>query len=221
MGNKPARKGRSAADFLPEKLTLPALKEAAADCRGCDLYKNATQTVFGEGPRKTAVILVGEVPGDQEDRQGRPFVGPAGRILANALAEVGLARETVYVTNAVKHFKWEPQGKRRKHKKPLASEIAACRPWLNAELTVTQPKIVVCLGLTAAQSVLGRPIRLGDERGKFLSGATGPETFVTIHPSSILRHPEREQQKQEYARFVRDLKLVQQKLLQFPTDPAA
>jgi uracil-DNA glycosylase family protein len=222
MENKAqARKGRSAADFLPEKLTLPALKEAAAGCRGCDLYKNSTQTVFGEGPRKAAVMLVGEVPGDQEDRQGRPFVGPAGRILADALAEVGIARESVYVTNAVKHFKWEPQGKRRKHKKPLASEIAACRPWLSAELTVTHPKIVVCLGLTAAQSVLGRPIRLGDERGKFLSGGTGPETFVTIHPSSILRHPEREQQKQEYARFVRDLKLVQQKLLQFPTDPAA
>jgi uracil-DNA glycosylase len=121
----------------------------------------------------------------------------------------------------LKHFKWEPQGKRRKHKKPLASEIAACRPWLNAEFTVMHPKIVVCLGLTAARSVLGRPIRLGDERGKFLSSATGPDTFVTIHPSAILRHPEREQQKQEYARFVTDLKLVQQKLLQFPTHPAA
>src|SRR5438270_7865967 len=125
MGNKPEAHHRlSAADFLPEKLTLPTLKEAAAACRGCDLYKNATQTGFGEGPREAAVVVVGEVPGDQEDLQGRPFVGPAGRILANALAEVGLARETVYVTSAVKHFKWEPQGKRRKHKKPLASEIA-------------------------------------------------------------------------------------------------
>jgi uracil-DNA glycosylase len=212
---------RSAADFLPPSLTLPALKAAAATCTGCDLYKRATQTVFGEGPRKAAVVLVGEQPGDQEDKVGRPFVGPAGGILRKALAEAGIPLSQVYVTNAVKHFKWEPQGKRRKHKKPLASEIAACRPWLDAEFTVTQPKIVVCLGVTAAQTVLGRPIRLGDERGKFLASLAGRETFVTIHPSAVLRHPEREQQKHEYERLVADLMQVQHKLLQGPTDPAA
>jgi uracil-DNA glycosylase family protein len=212
---------RSAADFLPATLSLPALKEAAADCKGCDLYKRGTQTVFGEGPRKALVFLVGEQPGDQEDKMGRPFVGPAGGILKKALGEAGIALPTVYVTNAVKHFKWEQQGKRRKHKKPLASEIAACRPWLNAELTVTKPKIVVCLGVTAAQTVLGRPIRLGEERGKFALTASGFDTFVTIHPSAVLRHPDREQQKQEYAQFVTDLTRVKQKLLQFNSEAAS
>jgi DNA polymerase len=212
---------RSAADFLPPSLTLPALKAAAATCTGCDLYKRATQTVFGEGPRKAALVLVGEQPGDQEDKTGRPFVGPAGGILRKALAEAGIPLSKVYVTNAVKHFKWEPQGKRRKHKKPLASEIAACRPWLDAELIVTRPKIVVCLGVTAAQTVLGRSIRLGDERGKFLTSLAGRETFVTIHPSAVLRHPERELQKQEYERLVTDLKQVQYKLLQGDSDPPA
>ena len=204
---------RSAAAFLPPSLTLPALNAAAADCTGCALYKHATQTVFGEGPNKAAVVLIGEQPGDQEDKVGRPFVGPAGGILRKALAEAGVPLSKVYVTNAVKHFKWEPQGKRRKHKKPLASEIAACRPWLDAELTVTQPKIVVCLGVTAAQTVLGRSIRLTDERGKFQLSPAGRETFVTIHPSAVLRHPEREQQTQEYERLVADLAQVQQKLL--------
>ena len=204
---------RSAADFLPPSLNLPALKAAAATCTGCDLYKRATQTVFGEGPTQAAVVLVGEQPGDQEDKMGLPFVGPAGGILRKALGEAGIPLSKVYVTNAVKHFKWEPQGKRRKHKKPLASEIAACRPWLAAELTVTQPKIVVCLGVTAAQTVLGRSIRLTDERGKLQLSPAGRETFVTIHPSAVLRHPEREQQTQEYERLVADLAQVQQKLL--------
>src|SRR5436309_10979986 len=213
MGIKPeARKGRSAADFLPEKLTLPTLKEAAADCRGCDLYKHATQTVFGEGPGKAAVMLVGEVPGDQEDRQGRPFVGPAGRILADALAEVGIARETVYVTNAVKHFKWEPQGKRRKHKKPNAAELAACKPWLQAELNAIRPKVVVCLGLTAAQSIFGRAVRLGDVRGTLHKTSLADDVFATVHPSSILRHPEKEQRDEEYRKFVSDLRLVRERL---------
>ena len=210
---------RSAAAFLPPSLTLPALNAAAADCTGCALYKHATQTVFGEGPNKAAVVLIGEQPGDQEDKVGRPFVGPAGGILRKALAEAGVPLSKVYVTNAVKHFKWEPQGKRRKHKKPLASEIAACRPWLEAELTVTQPKIVVCLGVTAAQTVLGRSIRLTDERGKFQLSPAGRETFVTIHPSAVLRHPDREQQTQEYERLVADLAQVQQKLLHGRSNP--
>jgi uracil-DNA glycosylase len=211
---------KSAADFLPDSLNLAALKKAAAGCRGCDLYKNATQTVFGEGPAKATVMLVGEVPGDQEDRQGRPFVGPAGRILQSALDEAGIARETVYVTNAVKHFKWEPQGKRRKHKKPLASEIAACRPWLTAELQVTRPKIVVCLGVTAAESVLARRIRLQEERGRFISAAFGPNILVTAHPSAILRHPDKAQRDAEYLRLVKEMKLVHRKLLQ-TSEPAA
>jgi DNA polymerase len=216
-----APKPRSAADFLPRTLSLSALKAAAATCKGCDLYKNATQTVFGEGPRKVDVMLVGEQPGDQEDQQGRPFVGPAGNILRNALAEAGISPETVYITNAVKHFKWEPQGKRRKHKKPLASEIAACRPWLSAEIQATRPKIIVCLGATAAQSVFGRPMSIGATRGSFLSSASSPDTFITTHPSAILRFPERQQQKEEYARFVTDLKRVQQRLVQIQTDSAA
>jgi uracil-DNA glycosylase family protein len=212
---------RSAADFLPPTLSLPALKAAAADCKGCDLYKRATQTVFGEGPSNALLVLVGEQPGDQEDKVGRPFVGPAGGILKKALGEAGIALSAVYVTNAVKHFKWEQQGKRRKHKKPLASEIAACRPWLNAELTVTKPKIVVCLGVTAAQTVLCRPIRLGEERGKFALTAAGYDAFVTIHPSAVFRHPEREQQKQEYAQFVMDLARVKQKLLRIDAAAAS
>ena len=229
MGRKPSSpeysdsfsQARSAADFLPPTLTLPALKEAASDCKGCDLYKRATQTVFGEGPKKTSVVFVGEQPGDQEDKMGRPFVGPAGGILRKALEEAGIPVTSVYVTNAVKHFKWEAQGNRRKHKKPLASEIAACRPWLIAELKLTQPKIVVSLGLTAAQSLLGRPIRLSDERGKFLMSGLGREVFITIHPSAVLRHPERQQQKLEYARLVNDLALVQAKLSETERNPVS
>jgi DNA polymerase len=148
-------------------------------------------------------------------------VGPAGGILRRALEEAGISATSVYVTNAVKHFKWEPQGNRRKHKKPLASEIAACRPWLSAELKVTQAKIVVCLGVTAAQTMLGRPIRLGDERGKFHVSGSGPEVFVTTHPSAVLRHPEREQQKLEYERLVTDLSLVRAKLSEGEHDPGS
>jgi uracil-DNA glycosylase family protein len=217
--DKTDSQARSAADFLPPVQTLPALKQAAADCQGCDLYKHATQTVFGEGPKRTLVMLVGEQPGDQEDKVGRPFVGPAGGILRRALEEAGIPATSVYVTNAVKHFKWEPQGNRRKHKKPLASEIAACRPWLSAELKLTQPTIVVCLGVTATQSILGRPIRLADERGKFRASESGHEVFVTIHPSAVLRHPTREQQKLEYERLVSDLMLVQGKLRETERHP--
>lgn len=202
---------RSAAAFIPPNPSLTRLKEAAASCTGCDLYKRATQTVFGEGQPTAQAVFVGEQPGDYEDREGRPFVGPAGRILDQALVEAGIDRRDVYVTNAVKHFKWEPLGKRRKHKKPLASEIKACRPWLEAEIEVIKPELVVCLGLTAAQAVLGRPIRLGDERGRFQEGL-GRTAFVTIHPSAILRFSEKDEQEQEYAHFVADLKQVGSRL---------
>lgn len=201
---------RSAVDFIPPGRSLPRLREAAAGCTGCDLYRQATQTVFGEGPEDATIIFVGEQPGDQEDRAGHPFVGPAGRLLEQAMREAGVPRETVYITNAVKHFKWEPQGKRRKHKRPSAAEVAACRPWLEAELQVIQPKILVCLGATAAQSVLGRIIKLGELRGRLHRGVLpGAETvLVTVHPSSILRRPEPELREQEYRRFVADLRLI-------------
>lgn len=205
---------RSAAEFVPPDPTLPKLQEAAATCTGCELYKRATQTVFGDGPRQARIVLVGEQPGDQEDQAGHPFVGPAGRMLDEALFEVGLPRETLYITNAVKHFKWEPQGKRRKHKKPLAGEITACKPWLIAELELIQPTILVCLGATAVQAVFGNALRMTEGRGKFHATRWCPATFVTIHPSAIFRHPEREQQKEECRRFVADLRLVRTKLLQ-------
>jgi len=199
---------RSAAPFIPAKLTVPALQEAASSCTGCELYKQATQTVFGEGAGHAEIILVGEQPGDQEDRAGHPFIGPAGTILDKALAEAGIARHDVYVTNAVKHFKWEPQGKRRKHKKPSAAEIAACRPWLEAEVKVLGPRVIVCLGVTAAQSVFGKLVRLNEMRGKSWSTAMGPNVFVTVHPSAILRHPEAAQRDEEYRRFVQDLRRI-------------
>jgi uracil-DNA glycosylase family protein len=203
----------SASDFLPTEHTLPALRKAAESCQGCELYRNATQTVFGEGPEQASVVLIGEQPGDMEDRRGHPFVGPAGRILDKALAEAEIAREKVYITNAVKHFKWTPQGKRRKHQKPLMREVMACKPWLDLELEVLKPKILVCMGATAAQSVLGKNIPITKERGKFFDSNPSLTTFVTIHPSSILRLREKEEQEEEYRRFVSEMKLVQQKLL--------
>jgi uracil-DNA glycosylase len=203
---------RSAADFLPPDRTLENLRAAAKSCRGCDIYKNATQTVFGEGPQQASVIFVGEQPGDVEDRSGHPFVGPAGRMFDKALAEASLPREKVYVTNAVKHFKWTPQGKRRKHQKPLMSEVMACKPWLQAELEALQPKILVCMGATAAQSVLGKPVPITKERGKFLKSDLGLIAFITIHPSAIYRHPQKEEQEKEYRRFASEMKLIQRKL---------
>jgi uracil-DNA glycosylase len=208
-------KGRSAAEFLPDEPSLSTLRDASSSCTGCDIYKNATQTVFGEGPQTATVILVGEQPGDQEDRAGHPFVGPAGQLLDKALREAGITREETYVTNAVKHFKWEPQGRRRKHKRPSASEVTACRPWLEAEVNVIRPRIVVCLGATAAQSVFGRVVRINEMRGRFHEIVWGSEpflAFVTIHPSAIFRIPEEAQQKAEYERLVADLRLVADKL---------
>src|SRR5919109_2302539 len=208
----------SAADFLPARRTLEALRDAAHSCKGCDLYKNATQTVFGEGPQKASVVLVGEQPGDQEDRQGHPFVGPAGRLLDKALVEARIPREQVYVTNAVKHFKWIWRGKRRLHQKPAIRQTTACRPWLEAELEVVRPKIVVCMGSTAAQSVLGKPVLITQERGKFIESSAGLLAFITIHPSAIYRHREKDQQEQEYRRFAEELKVVGRKLLTLTHD---
>lgn len=202
----------SAAAFLPKKRTLESLRAAARSCKGCDLYKNATQTVFGEGPKDASVMLVGEQPGDMEDRQGRPFVGPAGRILDKALAEARIPRAEVYVTNAVKHFKWIQRGKRRMHQKPLIRQVVACKPWLEAEFEVIHPKVVVCLGATAAQSLLGRVVRITQERGKFFNAELGAAVFVTIHPSAILRRHGESEREQEYRRFVTDMRLVQRKL---------
>jgi uracil-DNA glycosylase len=173
------------------------------------LYKHATQTVFGEGAGHASIMLVGEQPGDQEDVKGRPFVGPAGAMLDKALVEAGIERQDVYVTNAVKHFKWEPQGKRRKHKKPSAMEIAACRPWLEAETQVVKPRVVVCLGVTAAQSVFGKAVRLNEMRGRAWSTPLAATVFVTVHPSALLRHPDPGEREREYRRFVEDLRNIQ------------
>jgi DNA polymerase len=202
----------SAADFLPTRRTLESLRAAARSCKGCDLYKNATQTVFGEGPKDASIILVGEQPGDMEDRQGHPFVGPAGRLLDKALAEARIPRDEVYITNAVKHFKWIQRGKRRLHQKPLIRQVVACKPWMEAEIQIIQPKVVVCLGATAAQSMMGRIVRITQERGKFLDGDSGAAVFVTIHPSSIYRLREKDEQEKEYRRFVAEMKAVQRKL---------
>jgi uracil-DNA glycosylase family protein len=202
----------SAAAFLPKRQTLESLRAAAGSCKGCDLYKNATQTVFGEGPKDASVILVGEQPGDMEDRQGRPFVGPAGRLLDKALAEARIPRDEVYITNAVKHFKWIQRGKRRLHQKPLIRQVVACKPWVEAEIQIIHPKVVVCLGATAAQSMMERIVRITQERGKFLDGDSGAAVFITIHPSSIYRLREKDEQEKEYRRFVADMKAVQRKL---------
>lgn len=202
----PSRTASSAAPFLPRNPTLPTLIEAALGCRGCELYKRGTQTVFGEGRPGASFMFVGEQPGDKEDLQGRPFVGPAGALLDRALEEAGIDRGVVYVTNAVKHFKWEPRGKRRIHKKPNSLEIAACRPWLDAEIAVIKPQIIVCLGATAAQALLGRDFRVTQRRGELIRTDLAPHVMATVHPSSILRVPDEAARHQEYALFVRDLK---------------
>jgi DNA polymerase len=207
-----AREHSSAAEFLPQRRTLESLRDAARSCEGCDLYKNATQTVFGEGPRSAAVMVVGEQPGDIEDLKGHPFVGPAGRLLDKALAEARIPRDEVYITNAVKHFRWIQRGKRRLHQKPLIRQVVACKPWLEAEIQAVHPKVVVCLGATAAQAMAGRIVRIMQERGTFLDGDSGAAIFITIHPSSIYRLQEKEEQEKEYRRFVGEMKLVQRKL---------
>jgi uracil-DNA glycosylase family protein len=198
----------SAAAFLPERLSLATLREAARGCTACPLWRTGTQTVFGDGLKRASLMLVGEQPGDREDLEGRPFVGPAGRLLAEALAEAGIDRSDTYLTNAVKHFKWEPRGKRRIHQKPNSREIAACRPWVEAELAVVAPRVLVCLGATAAQALLGRDVRVTRDRGRPLESELAPVAFATVHPSSILRAPDREARVREEALFVEDLRVA-------------
>jgi uracil-DNA glycosylase family protein len=194
--------------LLPDRLSLPALRAAAADCKACPLWRTGTQTVFGQGLRRADVMLVGEQPGDREDRAGRPFVGPAGGLLDRALADAGIDRREVYVTNVVKHFKWEPRGKRRIHKKPNASEIRACRPWLDSELSVVKPRVVVCLGATAAQALLGPKFRVTQQRGTFVDSNLAEFVTATIHPSSILRAPDDEARREQFEGLVGDLRLA-------------
>jgi DNA polymerase len=192
--------------------TLSAIREAAATCHACDLYKNATQTVFGEGAEHAQVMFVGEQPGDREDIEGKPFVGPAGRVLDEALEEAGIDRGQVYITNVVKHFKWKPQGKRRLHQKPNAAEINACRPWLDAEIAVVQPQILTLLGATAAQALLGRDFRVSVQRGQFIERPGLPLMMATVHPSSILRAIDDESRELEMRAFVQDLRRLEQRL---------
>jgi uracil-DNA glycosylase family protein len=206
MPPRAAKLDRSAADFIPREKTLPALRAAADGCQGCELYKNATQTVFGEGPTSAEIMLVGETPGDQEDLQGRPFVGPAGRVLDEALEKIGLDRGKVYVTNVVKHFKWEPRGKRRLHKKPGAREIVACRAWLESEIFAVKPKLIVCLGATAAQALLGRDFRITKQRGEVLESAWARGVIATHHPSAILRAPDTADRERMREEFTKDLR---------------
>jgi DNA polymerase len=203
---------RTAAALIPPRPTLPALREAAAGCKACDLWERGTQTVFGEGARHSTVMFVGEQPGNDEDLAGHPFVGPAGKLLDKTLAEVGVDRKQAYVTNVVKHFKWEPRGKRRIHAKPNAQEIHACRPWLDAEIALVQPKVIVCLGATAAQALLGKKFRVSQQRGEFVSSPLAPFVTATVHPSSILRAPDDETRRLERQRFVDDMKKVAQAL---------
>jgi DNA polymerase len=198
----------TAAEFLPQRRTLTALREAAATCRGCSLYRNATQTVFGQGRASAEVVLVGEQPGDQEDRRGKPFVGPAGRILDEALEDAGIDRADVYITNVVKHFKFQPRGKRRIHKRPAAAEIAACHPWLEAELQAVKPTALVALGATAAQDLFGRSFRVTKQRGRPLDSDLAPLVMASVHPSSILRAPDDESRREEFGLFVADLRAL-------------
>src|SRR4051812_7414602 len=188
--------------------SLSKVRAAAKSCRNCDLWRHATQTVFGEGPDRATLMLVGEQPGNDEDLQGHPFVGPAGKLLDRALEEAGIDRQLVYVTNVVKHFKWEPRGKRRIHAKPNSAEITACRPWLETEIALVKPHVLVCLGATAAQALLGRSFKVSQQRGRFVASDLAPRVTATVHPSSILRAPDDESRRLELKRFVADLKRV-------------
>ena len=202
----------NAAPFVPQDATLAQLREAAQKCKGCELYRYATQAVLGEGPSTARIVMVGEQPGDKEDLAGKPFVGPAGGLLTRALEEAGIDRSDVYITNAVKHFKFEERGNRRIHKKPSETEIVACRPWLDAELALVKPEIVVCLGATAAHAVIGKKHRLLQERGRFFEHPIAKSVTATVHPSAILRAPTPEQRHAAYEAFVADLKAVRRKL---------
>jgi uracil-DNA glycosylase family protein len=205
---RPPKPGEPVPDLLPDRPTLASVRAVAAGCKACDLYKRGTQTVFGEGPQRSVIMLVGEQPGDAEDLAGHPFVGPAGRLLDRALEDAGIDRRRVYVTNVVKHFKWEPRGKRRIHAKPNAGEIGACRPWLETEIALVKPRVLVCLGATAAQALLGKTFKVSKQRGTIVASSLAPIVTATIHPSSILRAPDEEGRREEMRRFVEDLKKV-------------
>ncbi len=209
VGNQPGAK-----PFVPETGSLEQLLRAAQNCHGCELYRAATQAVLGEGPVPARIMLVGEQPGDREDLAGHPFVGPAGALLDRALADAGIERKDVYVTNAVKHFKFEERGKRRIHKKPSSAQVAACKPWLEAELVIVQPRLIVCLGATAAHSVIGPHHRLLEERGRFFPYPSAEAVTATVHPSAILRSPDPAQRQLDYKAFVKDLIAVRKRLHQ-------
>lgn len=202
------RPPRILSELVSDEPTIAALRQAAAGCTGCDLYRNATQTVFGEGPEKAMVMLVGEQPGDAEDRAGHPFVGPAGKLLDRCLTEAGIDRHRAYVTNVVKHFKWVPRGPRRIHSKPGSVEIEACFPWLEAEIEVVKPRVIVALGATAAQALFGRAFRVSTDRGRFVNSGLAPYALATVHPSALLRAPDEETRHREIRRFTEDLNQV-------------
>jgi uracil-DNA glycosylase len=202
----------TAAPLIPPRPTVRKLQAVAADCKACHLWKLGTQTVFGEGKQTSLVMLIGEQPGDREDLEGRPFVGPAGALLDRALEKAGIDRSKVYVTNVVKHFKWEPRGKKRIHKKPNGLEITACRPWLDAEIRVVQPRAIICLGSTAAQAVIGPKFKVTLQRGQFVESPLAEFVTATVHPSSILRAPNEEARRTERARFIEDLKKIRETL---------
>ncbi|HEY0382636.1 MAG TPA: UdgX family uracil-DNA binding protein [Candidatus Elarobacter sp.] len=206
----PQKLTRSAADFLPPRRTLASLKKAAQGCRGCDLYKYASKTVFGEGNSRAIALFVGEQPGDREDREGHPFVGPAGQLLHDAMDAAGIAAADVYITNAVKHFKFVERGKRRIHAKPKVIEIRACAPWLDSEIAAVKPRLIVALGATAAGALLGPAFRVTQRRGEVVSRPPGPSVVATVHPSSILRAPDDDARRVEMAAFIDDLKTVAQ-----------
>jgi uracil-DNA glycosylase len=206
----------TAEDFLPDRLNLRELRRAARGCKGCGLYVNATQTVFGEGLKRSEVMFVGETPGDREDLEGRPFVGPAGHLFDRAMEDAGIDRSSAYVTNVVKHFKYERVGKRRIHKKPNADEIMACRPWLEAELTVVKPSVLVLMGATAAKALLGASFKVTQQRGRFIDSDLPAEVTATVHPSSILRARDDATRQQEYERFVEDLRVAAQRMESAP-----
>jgi len=209
--------GEPVPELLPDAPTLPEVRDISKGCKACDLYKRGTQTVFGEGPARAEIMMVGEQPGDAEDIAGHPFVGPAGRLLDKALAEAGIDRSRVYVTNVVKHFKWEPRGKRRIHAKPNAAEIGACRPWLETEIALVKPRVLVCLGATAAQALLGRAFKVTKQRGEFVASPLAPLATATVHPSSILRAPDDESRREEMRAFVEDLKTIAKRLAKAAT----
>ena len=212
-----SKTGTSALQFFPGKISMKSLREAARKCEGCPLFKNATQTVFGTGPLSASIVLVGEQPGHEEDLQGKPFVGPAGRVLNEALRGAGIDQAEVYVTNVVKHFKWIPRGKRRLHEKPNAREIAGCLPWLEKEIELVRPKVLVCLGATAAQVLLRRDFKVTVEHGQVLKSALAPQALATIHPSSILRRRAPEERHRAMSQFITDLNVVA-RLLKMPPD---